>query len=221
MIRGVGTHERRIDAGAARGRTLTATVLRELRDGRLDRGLGGADIAREVGISSAQYSRIERGLTRSISIDKASVLLAAVGLELSVRVFPGGEPLRDAAHAALIGRFRATLHRSLRLLTEVLFPAPSDRRAWDVVVLGKDWRHGVEAETRPRDRQALERRLALKLRDGDVSSMSLLLLDSRHNRDFVRAHRDVLAERFPIPGRRTLELLGAGVDPGGSSIILL
>ena len=38
---------------------------------------------------------------------------------------------------------------------------------------------------------------------------------------FVRAHGDILAERFPIPGRRTLELLGAGVNPGGSSIILL
>jgi transcriptional regulator with XRE-family HTH domain len=196
-------------------------VLAELRASRLDRGLGGADIAREVGISPAQYSRIERGLTDSLSIGQASVLLAAVGLELSVRAYPGGEPLRDAAHAALIGRFRATLHRSLRLLTEAPFPTPGDRRAWDVVVLGADWRHGVEAETRPRDRQALERRLALKLRDGQVSSMSLLLLDSRHNRDFVRAHGDTLAERFPIPGRRTLELLRAGVNPGGSSVILL
>ena len=64
-------------------------------------------------------------------------------------------------------------------------------------------------------------RLALKLRDGDVSSMSLLLLDSRHNRDFVRAHADVLSERFPISGRRTLELLAAGADPAGCSVILL
>jgi hypothetical protein len=51
--------------------------------------------------------------------------------------------------------------------------------------------------------------------------MSLLLLDSRHNRDFLRAHGDILAERFPIPGRRTVELLRAGANPGGSSVILL
>lgn len=216
----MGTHVRRVDAGALRGRALTAMVLRELRDGRLDRGLGGADIARAVGMSPAQYSRIERGLTASLSIEQASVLLAAIGLELSVRAYPGGEPLRDAAHAALIGRFGARLHASLRFQTEVPFAAEGDRRAWDVVVLGPAWRHGVEAETRPRNRRALERRLALKLRDGDVSSMSLLLLDSRHNRDFVRANDEVLAERFPISGRRTLELLGAGVDPGGSSVIL-
>jgi hypothetical protein len=144
-----------------------------------------------------------------------------VGCELAVRVYPDGQPLRDAAHVALIGRFRAILHPSIRLQTEVPFPAPGDRRAWDVVIVGNDWRHGVEAETRPRDRQALERRLALKLRDGDVSSMSLLLLDSRHNREFVRAHAAILLERFPIPGRRTIELLRAGVNPGGSSVIVL
>jgi len=204
-----------------RGRALTATVLGELRNGRLDRGLGGADVARAVGISPAQFSRIERGLTASLSIEQASVLLAAVGLDLSVRAHPGGEPLRDAAHVALLGRFRACLHRSLRFMTEVAFPMAGDPRAWDAVVLGDDWRHGVEAETRPRDRQALERRLALKLRDGDVSSMSLLLLDSRHNRDFVRAHGTALADRFPIHGRRSLELLRAGVNPRGNSIILL
>jgi hypothetical protein len=172
-------------------------------------------------VSAAQYSRIERGLTRSLSIEQASILLGVVGLELRVAVYPAGEPLRDAAHAALIGRFKAILHPTLRVLTEVPFPGPADRRAWDVVVFGRGWRHGVEAETRPRDRQALERRMALKLRDGDVASMTLLLLDSRHNRDFVRANANILAERFPIPGRRMIELLRAGVDPGGNSIVLL
>jgi transcriptional regulator with XRE-family HTH domain len=217
----VGTRERRVDAGAARGRALTATVLAELRSARLDRGLGGADIARSIGISQSQYSRIERGLTDGLTIQQAAVLLSAVGLDLSVRCYPGGQPLRDAASIALMGRFMAEIHRSLRVLTEVPFPESGDRRAWDIVVVGRGWRHGAEAETRPRDRQALERRLALKLRDGDVSSMSLVLLDSRHNRDFVRSNAAAFEERFPIPGRRALEALRAGVDPGGNSIILL
>jgi hypothetical protein len=51
--------------------------------------------------------------------------------------------------------------------------------------------------------------------------MALLLLDSRHNRDFLRANGSILADRFPIPSRRALELLGAGVYPGGNAIILL
>ncbi|HEX2704651.1 MAG TPA: helix-turn-helix transcriptional regulator [Candidatus Lustribacter sp.] len=200
---------------------MATTVLTELRSARMDRGLGGADVARAAGISASQYSRIERGLTAGLTIEQASILLATVGLELSVRAYPGGQPLRDAAHVALIDRLRTRVHRSLRFRTEVPFPSPGDRRAWDVVIAGPNWRHGIEAETRPRDRQALERRLALKLLDGDVASLSLLLLDSRHNRDFVRANQDVLAERFPVPGRRTLELLGAGVNPSGNSVLLL
>jgi len=200
---------------------ITTSLLSELHAARLDRGLGGADIARAAGISPAQYSRIERGLTAALSIEQATILLATVGLELSVRTYPGGSPMRDAAHIALIDRLRARVHRSLRFQTEVPFSSAGDRRAWDAVITGPNWRHGIEAETRPRDRQALERRLALKLLEGDVTTMSLILLDSRHNRDFIRANRDVLGERFPTPGRRTLELLGAGVDPGGNSIILL
>lgn len=217
----MGSRERAVDVGARRGRAMAVSLLDELRSARLDRGLGGARVARAAGLSAAQYSRIERGLTGGLSIEQASVLLAAVGLELWVRAFPAGEPLRDAAHIALIDRLRVHLHRSLRFRTEVPFPSPGDRRAWDVVITGLDWRHGVEAETRPRDRQALERRLATKQLDGDVTSLSLLLLDSRHNRDFFRANREVLAERFPVPGRRTLELLKAGVNPAGNSVILL
>jgi hypothetical protein len=143
------------------------------------------------------------------------------GWTLRPRAYASGEPLRDAAHAALIERLRALAHPSLRVLAEVPFPTPGDRRAWDVVIAGAAWRHGYEAETRPRDRQALERRVALKARDGDVDAVSLVLLDSRHNRAFVRAHAGVPQARFPVPPRRALESLRAGDDPGGGSVILL
>lgn len=200
---------------------MTGQILSELRNARLDRDISEAGLAASLGISASQYSRIERGLTRGLSIEQATVLLGEVGLELSVRAFPAGEPIRDAGHVALLERFRARVHISVRVRTEVPFPKPGDLRAWDVVLVGSDWRHGYEAETRPRDRQALERRLALKARDGDVDAVSLLLADSRHNRDFVRVHAPVLRERFPVPGRRALEMLAAGQNPGSGSIILL
>lgn len=187
----------------------------------MDRGLSGAAVADAVGLSPGQYSRIERGLSGSVSIEQAARIAAVIGCELSVRVYPSGQPIRDAAHAALLRRFRQQLHPSLRLRTEVPFPDSADRRAWDAVIEGSGWRVGVEAETRPRDRQALERRLALKLRDGDVSSLVLLLLDSRYNRDFVRSNEEAFLDRFPMPGPRLRELLRAGVDPGASSIVLL
>ena len=88
-------------------------------------------------------------------------------------------------------------------------------------MVAEGWADPVEAETRPTDLQALQRRVALKLRDSGFTEVILLLLDSRHNRSLVREYRGLLSEAFPVPGQRALELLGAGVNPGGSSIILL
>jgi len=217
----MASRTRRIDAASERGRDLTAMVLRELRLGRLDRNLDGAEVAAALGCSASQYSRLERGLTGGVTIERASAALAAVGLELAVRVYPGGAPIRDEAHAALIGRLRVRCHRRIRLVTEVPMPVPGDLRAWDVVMAAPDWRRPVEVETRPRDRQALERRVALKTRDSGLDGATLLLLDSRHNREFVRLHGSALAERFPIPASEALAAVEAGHDPGGGSVILL
>jgi transcriptional regulator with XRE-family HTH domain len=217
----MGSRSRTTDAARDRGRDLTSTVLRELRDGRIDRNVSGARVAEALGCSPAQYSRLERGITGGLTIEQAAVALAAVGLELSVRVFPGGRPIRDVAHTALIDRLRVTCHASIRVLTEVPLPGAADQRAWDVVLAAPTWRHPVEVETRPRDRQALERRIALKARDGGFEAVSLLLLDSRHNREFVRVHADLLAARFPVPASVAMAALRAGVDPGPGAIILL
>jgi transcriptional regulator with XRE-family HTH domain len=210
-----------VELARARGQALTDRVLHELRHGRLDRDLSEAAVGAALGISGSQYSRIERGLTSGLSIERAAILLAAVGLELSVRAFPSGRPIRDAGHAGLIARFRRKVAGSIAFRTEVPLPIPGDLRAWDVLLAGAGSRHGYEAETRPTDRQALERRLELKARDGEVDGVSLLLIDSRHNREFVRANREALVARFPVPGPRALEALEAGSDPGRGSVILL
>ncbi len=105
--------------------------------------------------------------------------------------------------------------------TEVPLPSPGDRRAWDAVVAGPGWLLPIEAETRPGDLQALERRLTLKLRDSGFDRVLLVLGQSRHNGDFVRAHAGALHERFPVSGERAIELLRAGVDPGASAVVLL
>jgi len=97
---------------------------------------------------------------------------------------------------------------------------PGDLRAWDAVVRGTGWRYGVEAETSPGDGQALSRRLALKARDGGVDGVLLVMPDRRRSREFLKA-AESLRPNFLVSGRRALELLSAGVDPGGSAIILV
>ena len=86
---------------------------------------------------------------------------------------------------------------------------------------GDGWRHGYEAETRPTDRQALERRIELKARDGEVDGVSLLLIDSRHNREFVRVEPAALLARFPVPATRALQALAAGSIRVAGCVILL
>lgn len=207
--------------GAALGRELVARISTEAREARLAAGLGQSDVARAVGLSVAQVSRIERGLSPDLSIATAAQLHAVLGLRLSTRSYPDGDPIRDAGQQALLGRLLARCHPSLVRAWEVPFPTPGDLRAWDATLRGDSFRVGVEAETRLRDIQALDRRLALKERDGGMDRLLLVVLDSRANRAVVRAHHAVFDARFPVAGARALELLAVGADPGGNALIRL
>jgi hypothetical protein len=215
------TRRRPVDIGIERGRRLLAEILREESLARRDRGLSLTSTSRAVGFSTSIGSRIERGLAPDVGLVRLSAMLSVVGLELSARAYPGGSPIRDAGHAALLGRFRACLHSSLRWSIEVPLPRLGDQRAWDGLVRGVDWAYGAEAETHPTDGQALARRLELKKRDGAVDGVILILPATRHARLFLAAAGELLAPAFPVPGRRAIELLRAGVDPGGNSIVIV
>ena len=217
----MGSRERAIDIGAARAREVLARLPAEARSARLNSGLGQADVASALGISVAQYSRIERGLSPELSIATAIRMFSVLGHELAIRAYPSGDAIRDAAHVALLERLRVRCHPSVTWRTEVPFPLAGDLRAWDATAVCPAFRAGVEAETRIRDLQALDRRLALKERDGGMDRLVLVVLDSRANRSVLRTGGAQLQLRFPIPGARALELLAAGVDPGGNAMILL
>lgn len=222
--------ERAFDRGTRLGREALARIGRELREARRDRGLSLAVVAAAVGISAAEVSRIERGLAPMVPALTLARCLSVVGLDLSLRAYPGGEPIRDQAQVDLLADFRALLHRSIRWATEVPMPIHGDQRAWDATVGGagrdqagvvRPWSYGVDAETLPRDAQALHRRLQLKQRDSGVTGVLLVLRDTRAVRTFLAAARPGLADAYPIPSYRALELLGAGVDPGGSAIVIV
>lgn len=173
-------------------------------------------------MSASQVSRIERGLSTRVSIRQISRLLAVVGLELSARAYPAAAPVRDAAHRALLERLRARISPRIAWRYEAPLPIVGDRRAWDAVLSIGNTRVAIEAETRPRDLQALQRRLALKRRDDNqIAAVVLLLADTRHNRRLVRDHDEALRADLPLAGAAILEALEQGRSPLGSGLVLL
>ena len=213
--------QRLFDRGTELARAALSRLGRELRDARRDRGLSIVAAARAAGISRSELSRIERGEARWVALITFHRCASVVGLDLSSRMYPGAGPLRGAAHASLLSDFRSSLHRSTRWATEVPLPIPGDLRAWDALISTNAWRYGIEAETSPRDAQALNRRLQLKARDGGVDGVLLVLRDSQSIRRFLRDADVEFRSSFPQSGVRAAELLRAGVDPGGSAIVLV
>ncbi len=215
------TKERAVDIGTQRARSIVCDLGTEVRRARTDHGLSQSVVGAAAHVSRAQVSRIERGLAPKASLLELSRLLAVVGLELSARAYPGGSAIRDKAQLALLGRFRALLAPSVAQRFEVPLLKHGDLRAWDLGLQVEASQIAVEAETRPRDVQALQRRVALKRRDDpDVASVVLLLADTRHNRALLRENGETLRVDFPVAGPEIAHALAEGRDPGGSGIVL-
>jgi transcriptional regulator with XRE-family HTH domain len=212
--------ERPADRGARLGRRIVATLSAELRNGRISAGLPQAAVAKALGVSRSRYGRLERGQSPNAAVVDVSRAFAVVGLELSARAYPGGSPLRDRAHLAVLERFGARLSPEFRWRTEVPLPGPEGARSWDGLARGAGVLIGIECEVRPTDWQELDRRIHRKKRDGAVDHVILLLPNTRSNRAFIRDHSLAINASFPVPGRAAIEALGAGLDPGGDALIL-
>ncbi len=207
----------RADRFADRGLHLVGD---EIRRSRGSSGLSLRALAATTGISHAEIGRIERARSPNVPCRRLVRLCDSVGLELSIKAYPGGDPIRDAGHARLLDRFRARLHADLRLRLEVPLPIEGDRRAWDGMIEGRGWRRPVEAETVVDDIQALERRLALKRRDGAFDHILLLVADTKGNRAALAAAPKAFGD-YPLGTRQVLDALAAARDPGAGGIVVL
>ena len=148
-------------------------------------------------------------------------ICSVLGLDLSVRVYPGSRPLRDSRHAGILARLQRHLHRSLGWGTEVPLPSVGDRRSFDGLIRGPGWRFAVEAELNPIDGQAMLRRLALKRRDGDVDGLILLLPDTRQTRWFRREYAELLAADFPLGAAEVIRALESGQRPAANGVVVM
>ncbi|HEY6571065.1 MAG TPA: helix-turn-helix transcriptional regulator [Candidatus Limnocylindrales bacterium] len=210
---------------AAEGHRLATRLARQLgddiRNARVANGLSQSAVGAAAGMSHTQISRIERAEVASLTIDHVCSAGLAVGLKLAARLYPDGDAVRDAGQLRLLERFRATLPPGTGWGTEVPLPIPGDRRAWDAVIRLDGRRAGCEAETRLADVQALERRLALKARDGDVDVLILIVADTTHNRVVLEQQREALRGLLPLDGRDVRRALREGRLPHAGGLIVV
>ena len=213
-------HETSAQRAARLAMEMRRRIGRELRAARLAAGLSMRALARTVGMSHDLVATIERGDFANLSLDRLTRLATALGLDVSLTLYPSGSPVRDAGHLALLGRLAARLGGALRIRFEVPMPMPGDLRNADGLILGEDVRVIVEAETHVGDWQAVVRRARDKQRDLGDARLILLLSDSRHHRRLLAEHPAIRAD-FPISARQCLAALREGRDPGGDAILLL
>ena len=192
----------------------------EISRARRGAGLSHDAVGAACGISGSTEWRIERGMTRTVNVRTLACLGAVVGLDVRLRAYPAGDPIRDAGQQRLLERLRRRLHRGLGWRTEVPLPIEGDRRAWDALIRGEGRVAAVEAETVLDDVQAVERRISLKQRDGAIDHVILLVADTRRNRRALAASPNAFPG-FSRDARSTLRPLADGHIPLGSCVVIL
>ncbi len=205
-----------MDRGLRLSLRIRHAVGDEFRSTRIGLGLSQAAVARACALSQTQVSRIERAALPGVTLDQLCRISSVLGLDLSVKLYLGGPPLRDRGQLALIERLRSQLASSLRSATEVPMASEGDLRAWDVEILGTPKRIVLEAETRLRDVQAFSVGIMLKARDSGVDLVILLVADTHANRAAVHAAEASFraCSRCP-PGRRFAHCARVGTLVGG------
>ena len=219
---GMASTERTYDRARLRATRATSRLGAEIRTARLAAGRSQRDIAAAARVSQSLLARIERGEHEHVSVDTLTIIGAMVGLDVVLNSYAGPRVIRDAPQGRLLGRLRDRLGAAWTWRYEVLV-ATGDQRAWDARVRHR--RTGVEflveAETRIHDVQALLRRVALKREASGGVRVVLLVADTRHNRDAIRAARPMLSAEFPCTPRVALRALLVGEDPGSDALIVL
>jgi len=199
-----------------------AELGEDLRTARLIAGLTLREVAQRVGCAPSVVLGVERGAEPGPRPDRLAMHAAAVGMRARVRVYPEGEPLRDAGQVRMWTSFRSRLPVGLAIKVEQAVTGdPADRRAFDAVLMLPGCRCAIELITRLHDCQAQLRQLHLKQRDGQTDCLIVVLRDSEHNRRALKAVRELLRDAFPLDTRVAMAALSRGRDPGANAIVFI
>lgn len=207
------------DAADARAAQHLDEVIHDLVLGRRQAGLAQATIARAVGVSRSAVASWEQRRVEP-TLGQLSRWGAAVGLDVSLRTFPAGEPLRDIGQLRLLDRFRRLVGGDWQWQTEVPISAdPRERRAFDAVIRRAAARAAVEAVSRLVDVQGQLRPIMAKQAASGMECVLLVLADTRWNRVAAAAGEATLRPAFPVPPRPALGALRTGSVPEANAVI--
>jgi transcriptional regulator with XRE-family HTH domain len=193
----------------------------QLRAARHMAGLTLRQLGPAIGVSRSELSRRELGKAPYLTGPKLALHAAAVGLKLSIRLWPVGGAVRDAAQARYVARFLSRVGRLWRTALEVPIPVAGDLRAVDVMLRRGATVIAVEVITRLVDLQAQIRAAQLKARDVGASRLILVIAGTNANRRVLAAVRPTLVAAFDLDTRRLLADLAAGRDPGRDGIVVI
>jgi transcriptional regulator with XRE-family HTH domain len=218
---GVSTRRDPINEAARRIKRQLDELAGDLRAARIAAGLSQAAVARQLECSRQLVTLWERGEVLPYPVQLAR-WAAVLGLEVSLRAFVAGSPLRDAGQLRLIARARPVIGHAWTWQTEVpVSRDPRDRRAFDAVLTGPAGRIGLEAITRLTDAQAQVRAVTLKQGVASLDRMVLVLADTRHNRAAVAEAAPTLKAAFSASTREVLGTMRAGRLPPANGIVLV
>ncbi len=217
----MSTRTRATDDGRRLWQRLSLEIGDQLRTGRHIRGVTEKALGASIGVSQSEVSRRELGRAKSMSGAQLAVHAAAVGLKLSVKLWPIGGGVRDSGQARYIAAFVARVGRFWRVALEAPIPIAGDLRAVDVLLVAGGIRVAVEVITRLADLQAQIRTAQLKARDINATRLILVIAGTHANRNALLAVRPALVASFELDSRRLLRDLGAGRDPGRDGIVVL
>ena len=207
---------RRPRAAIRRTNASMARLAEEARAARGSLGLSRAAVAAAAGVARSTVERVENGVSR-IEVGTLAAVLAAVGLDLSLRAFPTESfGPRDRLHAAQIDQLR-TAAALWRARVEVR--AGEHGRAADLVLYGADEVIHIEVERRLADLQAQLRSAHLK-RDSLVLTtdrpvrLVVAVTDTLGNRAAAAPFQGLVASQLPADSRAVMRSLRSGKPLG-------
>jgi len=209
----MASNDRLLTRGAKRARKIRAELASGFREARLHAGISQEEAGRRAGLSADKVWKMEHEALETLSFEDACRLAAVLGLDVSVRTYPNGAPIRDAGQASRLMKLLGHVAKPLHCRTDVPLPRLGealDLRAWDALITGSSERTAIELESRLTDLQATTRRHNLKRRDDPVDHFLLVIADTRHNRRVVAEYADLLADLPRLSTAAVIDLLAAG-----------